>query len=278
MNKYLPYTASELHILINELETVRNQPYMLHAAYALQSLTELALAEPEEDEEEPTIESMWGMTIPKKIIDRLVEDVAYDFNDAACNHKPIKIWGKSVSIRKANSYDRSRLSLIFSFQENEGKYTLAQDGIINLNNTSDSQANQYEAAKDEAKENRLYLRRIIKMAEDDANNGWDKLTDMEIVLYCWAMYFNKTQSSNYLDFKNKYKDYLYVNDTDIQSCYNAKAAAANRPSGFSTFSAEKVQEWNRRHNQKSKVEIISPQEADDYWYDVAICTVYLIYC
>ena len=200
MNKYLPYTASELHILINELETVRNQPYMLHAAYALQSLTELALAEPEEDEEEPTIESMWGMTIPKKIIDRLVEDVAYDFNDAACNHKPIKIWGKSVSIRKANSYDRSRLSLIFSFQENEGKYTLAQDGIINLNNTSDSQANQYEAAKDEAKENRLYLRRIIKMAEDDANNGWDKLTDMEIVLYCWAMYFNKTQSSNYLDF------------------------------------------------------------------------------
>lgn len=265
-NKYPYYTESEINELIEEPWEVSDQPYKLHAAFALSCLFELL--SPDEDDDRPTL---WGINVPKNIIDRLAKEVQADFIDAAESSKPIKIFGRSYSIRKRNAFDPARLHLIFDFPiAGDDCYETDQSRIVNLMGRSSPLLDPYTESKQEMIKNRTYLRQIIMMAEDDKNGGWDKLTDMEIVLYCWGLYYNKYQTNNFIEFKNKYKDYLYVPESEIESCYNKNASLGKKPSGMYTFSQEKVREWNEAHNQLSEACKIPPAEADDYWYDVAL--------
>lgn len=261
-NKYAPYSSSEIDTLLSEPWEISDQPYKLHAAFALCTLIETFT---EEDDD-----IIWGMRVDKKIIDRLIIDIALDFNDAASNHKQIKIWNKPYSIRKVNAYDKNRLIHIFHFPEENGKYTIVKDGIMNLCGPVPDLIKKYEISKKEADNNRLYLRQIIKLAEDDINNGWDKLTDMEIILYCWGLFYNKYESDNFKQFKEEYKDYLYVPEASIRSCFNAKSELRGRPVGKYAFSASKVMDWNKRNSQVSYAEKIPAEEAENYWYDTAL--------
>lgn len=129
---------------------------------------------------------------------------------------------------------------------------------------------KYEISREHAQANRTYLRQIIMLAEDDANNGWDKLTDIEVAIYCWALFYNKYQVDNWILFKQKYKEHLYVEEVDIFSCFNDKATLRQGPIGMYTFSKNKVQEWNKANKQKSIAVEIPIQKAEDYWYDVAL--------
>lgn len=269
MNKYQPYSPSELDVLIKEPWEISDQPFRLHAAFALSTLFDVCT--PDTDDDEPfTANDLWGCKVPKHILDRLVIEIATDFNDAAKQYKPVRIWGKPYSIRKVNAYDHNRLHLIFDFPIEDGDYIITRDGVMNLAGVTPDSLQKYEVTKEQAAANRTYLRQIIKLAEDDAQNGWDKLTDMEIVLYCWAMFYNKYQFDNFVQFKQEYKDYLYVKESDIISCFNEKAILQQRPVGMYSFSSEKVQAWNDAHGQTSKAAQISKEEADDYWYDVAL--------
>lgn len=270
MNKYEPYSASDIDVLINEPWEVSDQPFRLHAAFALSSLCDVCAPEIDDDTEFSPDE-IWGCRIPKNIMDRLVNEIAADFNDAADHYKPVRIWGKPYSIRKVNAYDHKRLNLIFDFPtDGNGYYIITKEGVLDLSGVTPDALKKYEVTRDKAAANRTYLRQIIKLAEDDENNGWDKLTDMEIILYCWAMFYNKYQYDNYIQFKQEYKDYLYVKESDIASCFNEKAVLRQAPTGMYSFSAEKVQEWNTANHQKSYASEISKEEADNYWYDVAL--------
>ncbi len=269
MNKYQPYSASELDVLLHEPWEISDQPFRLHAAFALSTLFDVCSPETDEDEEFK-IEDMWGCKIPKSIIDRLVVEIATDFNDAASQYKPVRIWGKPYSIRKVNAYDRKRLNLIFNFPVEGDDYIISKEGVLNLAGIVPDALQKYEVSREQAAANRTYLRQIIKLAEDDVHNGWDKLTDMEIILYCWAMFYNKYQYDNFVHFKQEYKDYLYVKETDIISCLNEKATLRQKPTGMYSFSFEKVQEWNVANKQKSVAVKIPKEKADDYWYDVAL--------
>lgn len=274
MNKYEPYSASDINVLINEPWEVSDQPFRLHAAFALSSLCDVCTPEIDDDTEFSPDE-MWGCRIPKNIIDRLVNEIAADFNDAADHYKPVRIWGKPYSIRKVNAYDHKRLNLIFDFPtDDKGYYIITKEGVLDLSGVTPDALKKYEVTRDKAAANRTYLRQIIKLAEDDAHNGWDKLTDMEIILYCWAMFYNKYQSDNYVLFKQEYKDYLYVKTSDIASCFNEKATLRQSPTGMYSFSAEKVQEWNETNHQKSYASEIPKEEADNYWYDVALTSTF----
>ena len=265
-NKYKSYEESELDILMNEPWEVSDKPYMLHAAYALSCLHDMLIDDDEEDDED---KSIWGMSVSKNIIDRMVIDIKEDFNDAASNYKQIKIWGRSYAIRKVNSYDRKRLDMIFQFPVNNGEYIINKEGVLNLESES-SNDNTYELAVKESQENRTYLRKIIALAEDDKNDGWDKLTDMEIILYCWGLYYSKYQNNNFIKFKDEYKDYFYVNESDIEKCFTEKSKLRGCPVGMCAFSFSKVQEWNRLNKQKSYASKISKEDADEYWYSNAI--------
>ena len=191
MNEYQSYSASDLDILMHEPWEISDQPYMLHAAYALSCLFETFQTDAEECDDEFTPNDMWGFKIPKKILDRLVIDIESDFNDAASNYKQVRIWGKAYSIRKVNAYDHKRLHRIFKFPETDGDYTITKDGVMNLCGVVPDILQKYEISREQAQANRTYLRQIIMLAEDDVNNGWDKLTDMEVAMYCWALFYNK---------------------------------------------------------------------------------------
>lgn len=266
--EFQPYDQVDLDILLKEPWEVTDRPYMLHAAYALNCLYDLCTDE--DDEESFTSDDMWGCHIPKNIIDNLANDIQTDFNDAATNYKTIRIWDKPYSIRKVNSYDHNRLHLIFNFSIENGEYVITKNGIMNLGGGTIKGLEKYQVSKEESKANRSYLRQIIKLAEDDENDGWDKLTDMEIVVYCWALFYNKYQYDNFTHFKKEYADYLYVTPQSIISCLNDKCVLAGRPIGMYAFSHDKVIKWNEEHKQKSYADLIPHDEAENYWYDVAL--------
>lgn len=267
-NNYDSYDESQLQVLLNEPWEVSDRPYLLHASYALNCLSEICISDEEDNED--GVQEIWGSKVPKRILDRLVEDVSNDFNDAAANHKQIVIQGKRYSIRKVNAYDKTRLKLIFDFPTDGDDYIVTKEGVKNLSGTPIKPVAPYNVTPEELRENRNYLRQIIMLAEDDENNGWDKLTDMEIVVYCWALFYNKEQYDSLLMFRQRYKDYIYVCNSDIQWCFNSKAFAINQPQGMYTFSKERVTEWNRRNKQPSEALKIPQSDADDYWYNVAL--------
>ena len=266
-SKYLPYDVSDIDTLLNEPWEISDQPFMLHAAYALNCLYDIVAPE---DDEVFTPDEMWGSRIEKKILDRMVLDIEADFNDAATNRKPVRIWDKSYSIRKVNAYDHSRLHLIFNFPLENGEYTITKEGVLNLTGVSDPILKPYDISKEQAQINRTYLRQIIMLAEDDENNGWDQLTDMEIVVYCWALFYNKHQFDNFIQFKKEYQDYLYVTEKGILSCLNEKSTLRQKPVGMYAFSHDKIQKWNQDNNQESAAIKIPASKAEDYWYDVAL--------
>lgn len=266
-NQYHPYDVSTIDTLMKEPWEVSDRPFMLHAAYALNCLCDLF----DSDEEEDIIpDDIWGRKVSKKILDRLVNDIEADFNDAASNHKPVRIWGKGYSIRKVNAYDHTRLHLIFNFPLSDGEYTITKEGIINLSGASCDILKPYEVTKEQAQMNRTYLRQIIMLAEDDVNNGWDQLTDMEIILYCWGLFYNKYQYDNFIQFKREYKDYIYVTEKDILDCLNERSSLRQTPIGMYAFSHDKVQEWNQANHQESVADKIPASKAEDYWYDIAL--------
>lgn len=269
-NKYLPYSISDIDILMKEPWEISDQPFMLHAAFALSSLYDICTPDSDDEEEPFSPDDLWGSTVPKKILDRLVLDLETDFNDAASKYKPVKIWGKTYSIRKVNSYDRSRLHLIFDFPLKDEEYVVTKDGVIDLRGVASTELSTYEVSKEQAKANRTYLRQIIMLAENDEENGWDQLTDMEIILYCWALFYNKHQFNNFLQFKNEYKDYLYVEDSDILKCLNEKSTLRKQPIGMYAFSRDKVMQWNKDNGQPSVADQISANEAEEYWYSTAL--------
>ncbi len=266
-NEYKPYDKSDIDTLLKEPWEISDQPFMLHAAYALSSLYDLCAPE---DDEEFTPDDIWGCKIEKRILDRLVLDIAADFNDAASNYKPVKIWDKSYSIRKVNAYDRKRLQLIFKFPLENGEYTITKEGVLDLRGITPQTLQPYEVTKEQAQLNRAYLRQIIMLAEDDEHDGWEKLTDMEIIAYCWALFYNKHQYDNFVHFKQDYKDYLYASEKEILGCLNEKSSLRGGPIGMYAFSHDKIQQWNQAHNQESEAIKIPISDAEDYWYTVAL--------
>ena len=267
--KYEQYDDYTINILMNEPWEISDKPYKLHAAYALSCLFEVAAPE-DDDEQSIGRDAIWGQRVPKKILDNLVVDIAESFNDAARNFKQVDIWERRYSIRKLNAFDAKRLIKIFDFRLEDEDYIIEKSGVMNLAGPVHEMLKKYETELDEFRENKKYLRQVIMLAEDDENNGWDKLTDMEIAMYCWALFYNKHQHENLLEFLTKYKKYLYVDENDINDCMTDKARFCQRPQGMYTFSATKVKQWNDIAKQVSYASDIPEKEADDYWYEVAL--------
>lgn len=268
MNNYQPYNTQDLYILMHEPWEIADQPYKLHAAFALSCLIDLL--EPEDEEEEFKPEDIWGKELPKQMVDRLAKDIAEDFNDAASTRVPITINGRKFTIRKVNAYDKTRLTNIFRFESVGDLCIIRPEGIQNLLGEVNPELETYEVTRHESKKNRTYLRQIIKLAEDDDSNGWDKLTDMEIVYYCWGLFYRKFESDNFKHFLSEYKDHIYVSPEEIIKCFNSKSELRGRPVGLCPFSYDKIQKWNDWNGQISEAINISCEEADDYWYEVAL--------
>lgn len=275
MRKYTPYSQIDLSVLINETWTVRSYPYKLHAAFALSCLYDIIVTCQDEDENECGPESIWSTKIPVSVLKHLVADIAADFNDAVENSKPIRIWGKPYSIRKTITYDPSRLIDIFDFERAGDDYIIAPEGVLNLNDiaTKDEDKN---GEKEQLKSNRVYFHQVFKLASDDSIDGWSKLTDMEVAMYCWVLFNSKhqDQGKNKLSiFIQKYSMYIQNVQSELLGCLVNSEADLNTPLSLYAFAQNKVKEWNAKHKQKSYAESIPPDEADDYWYNSVLKTL-----
>lgn len=262
-NDYGSYDELELYQLMNEPWEVTDRPYLLHAAYAISCLAEAL----EEDDEESENTTIWGKKIPERILKSIVKNVAENFNDAADHGTRIDVFGKAYSVRKVNAYDRKRLENIFDFPLQDGEYTVTKDGIKKL---VDNGYLGFQKNKESFAINKGFLRKVVMLAEDDENDGWDKLTDMEVAAYCWAKFYNKFQCDNEVLFAEKYKEHLYVDFSEIHACMNEQSTVSKRLHGMYAFDYKKVMEWNKKQNQPSAIDTITNEEADDYWYNVAL--------
>ena len=262
---YTPYDELELYQLMNEPWEVADRPYLLHAAYALSCLTEAMETDDEEQQE------IWGMRIPERILKSVVKNAAESFNDAADHRTRIDVWGKPYSVRKVNAYDRARLEDIFNFQLEDGEYIIAKSGVMKL---ATSEHLTFQNNKENLSKNKDYLRKVVMLAEDDEHDGWDKLTDMEVAMYCWAQYYQKHQDNNEVVFMDEYKLYIPVSINEIHKCLNEYSTIMTRLHGLYSFDRNKVMEWNDSHQQTSYADKIPKDKADDYWYDTALKTTF----
>jgi len=258
------YDEIELYQLMNEPWEISDRPYLLHAAYALSCLSE-ALEDDSDDDDEKT--SIWGKTIPERILKSILRNITEGFNDAAQHGTRIDVWGRAYSVRKVNAYDPKRLDKIFDFPLENGEYTITREGFKKL---SDCEHCSFQQNKENFSINKSFLRKVVKLAEDDENDGWDKLTDMEVAVYCWAKFYHKYQCDNEVQFSEKYKKHLYVSMDEIHACLNEYSTTLKRLHGMYCFDHEKVMKWNDDNDQPSVIDRISNQEAEDYWYDVAL--------
>lgn len=272
-NNYKPYSDYDIHILFSEPREISDKPYMLHAAFLLSCLFE-AYTPDENDEDEDgnstPLEGIWNWKIPQTVLNSIVKNANEQFIYASDNGTQIDIWGRGYSIRKSNAYDKSRLNSIFNFPIDGDDYIVTKSGIINL--MGDVNSDIHLNYKNEFSDNKEYLRKVIMVAEDDEHNGWDKLTDMEVTMYLWAIFYRKNEYENDIIFREKYKKDLYTSANDDKSCWNSIAQLHSKPYGLYTFSACKVREWNKQHCQQSIIDKVDQQKADDYWYNVAIKT------
>lgn len=265
--KYEPYSDYDIHIFFSEPREISDRPYMLHAAFLLNCLFEAYTPDEDEEEEQVKLEETWGWKIPKTVLDSIVKNANEQFIYASDHGTQVDVWGKGFSIRKVNAYDKTRLGDIFDFPADGDDYIVTKSGIMNLAGNFTTDARQQ--VKDEFADNKSYLRKVIMVAEDDAHNGWDKLTDMEVTMYLWAIFYRKHEVENDLQFRNQFAKDLYTSENDDRQCWNAVAQLNGKPHGLYTFSACKVREWNKAHNQKSIIDETDDKAAEDYWYDVA---------
>jgi hypothetical protein len=267
--KYKPYSDYDIHLFFSEVREVSDRPYMLHAAFLLSCLFE-AYTPDEDNEEELDLEHTWGWKIPQSVLKSIVKNANEQFIEASNHGTQIDIWDKGYSIRKVNAYDKNRLNDIFNFPADADDYIICKEGIMDL--AGDFNNNAHDEVKTEFQDNKSYLRKVIMVAEDDAHNGWNKLTDIEVTLYLWTLFYRKQNTDNAVLFREKFDKDLYTSKDEDKQCWNAIAQLNDRPNGLYTFSANKVRKWNEQHEQVSIIDTIDSNKADDYWYNVAVKT------
>lgn len=267
--KYEPYSDYDIHLFFSEVREISDRPYMLHAAFLLSCLFE-AYTPDDDEEENMNLEHIWGWKIPQSVLKSIVKNANEQFIYASDHNTQVDIWGKGYSIRKVNAYDKTRLDKIFDFPTDDGEYIVCKEGVMNLAGSSTLDA--HNKVKSEYSDNKTYLRKAVMVAEDDANDGWNKLTDIEITLYLWAIFYRKYEEENEVRFREIFKKDLYTSLEDDKQCWNDLAQLEQKPHGLYTFSASKIREWNKLHQQPSIIDNIDEEKANDYWYDVAVKT------
>jgi hypothetical protein len=250
---YKPYKEYELHDMFKEPRRIAKNPYKLYAAYMLSCIFELH--EPEEDDDDNMFdpETTWGWTIDKDLYDKTFKNAYEQFCDALDYDLQIDVWGQGYSIRNGRKLDRKALLSVFNFPVKDDNVIIERTGILNIEQSHELTLNEKFV------QNKIYLEKVIQMAEDDTNDGWDKLTDMEVTMYIWYLWCKKTTSRDYNIFRKECSKDLYTSKEDDESCFNDKVQLTRQPTTQYLFSALKVIDWNKAHHQKSPI-VVSNDE------------------
>ena len=266
---YPYYSETDIYLFTERTREISRNPYQLFAAYIISALTELIHNEPEDDQN-PFI---WGKSVPVEVFDRFYQSAVKDFIEAKENGLTVDVNGKPYTIRNSAKIDEQRLLEAFQFPVYDGEYSICRTGVKNVEDYPTTFNDQRKALKDDS----LYLRKIIYLAYDDDNDGWDKLTDMEVAAYVWAFHMAKALRNNQ-NINDKYivnwwqecRIYVDIPLKEIRSTWNDRFKVAEIADSICVFSADKIREWNKVNEQESEVDKIDDKTADDYWYEQAV--------
>ena len=270
MNKDYPsYSSTDVYLFTERTRDISKNPYQLFAAFVITALRDLIHQDPEDDQN-PFI---WGKSIPVDVFDRFYQSAINDFMEAINNNLAIDVNGRPYTIRNSKIVDEQRLREAFQFPVHDDMYAICTNGVKNVEVNPTNFDDQRQTLKDD----NLYLRKIIYLAYDDEHDGWDKLTDIEVVAYVWAFYMAKALSSeqriNDRYIANWYQECLKYTDMplkEIRSVWNDRVKVAEIADSICVFSAEKMRQWNEDNGQESVVDTIDDETADNYWYEEAI--------
>ncbi len=265
---YPSYSETDIYLFTERTREISRNPYQLFTAYIIYALTELIHSDPEDDQN-PFI---WGKTIDKDVYDRFYQAAVKDFIEAKENGLTVDVNGKPYTIRNASKIDCQKLQEAFQFPLYDGEYSICRTGVKNVEENIMSFDEQRKALKDD----NMYLRKIICLAYDDDNDGWDKLTDMEVAAYVWAFHMAKALRNNQnindryiINWWQECRKYVDMPLKEIRSTWNDRFRVAEIADSICVFSAEKIREWNKNNNQKSAVDDVDDETADNYWYEQA---------
>lgn len=266
---YPSYSDTDIYLFTERTREISRNPYQLFTAYIISALTDLIHSDPEDDQN-PFI---WGKSIAAEVYDRFYQAAVKDFIEAKENGLTVDIKGKPYTIRNASKIDEQKLLEAFQFPLYDGEYSICLMGVKNVEETKTSFTDQRKALKDD----NLYLRKIIYLAYDDDNDGWDKLTDIEVAAYVWAFHMAKALRNNQnindryiVNWWQECRKYVDMPLKEIRATWNDRFKVAEIADSICVFSADKMREWNKDNNQESVVDEIEDEIADNYWYEQAV--------
>lgn len=267
-SEYPTLSDYDLRILKERTRDISASPYRLFLAFVLSSISDAL--EPD-DIEEDIRQSVWGRTIPVDIFDRMFNSCLDDFVEAIQNHITIEVFGKPYSIRNAKSVSIEKLAESVQFPVYNDEYSICKMGFKNVES---EQLSDFASQRRELKDDLAYIRKIIYLANDDYNDGWNKLTDIELAAYLWVYYTARAVAKQrrindkYMVewYQKRLLKYANLPMATIRSMWSSRVKIVEQADSITTFSAEKMRKWNEENRQSSEIDNISNEEADNYWY------------
>ena len=252
-SEYPTLSDYDLRILKERTRDISASPYRLFLAFVLSSISDAL--EPD-DIEEDIRQSVWGRTIPVDIFDRMFNSCLDDFVEAIQNHITIEVFGKPYSIRNAKSVSIEKLAESVQFPVYNDEYSICKMGFKNVES---EQLSDFASQRRELKDDLAYIRKIIYLANDDYNDGWDKLTDIELAAYLWVYYTARAVAKQrrindkYMVewYQKRLLKYANLPMATIRSMWSSRVKIVEQADSITTFSAEKMRKWNESERKLS---------------------------
>lgn len=251
--KYRNYPLYELEEIRSRPRSVASDPYKLFVAMVLTALEELDDSS-EMDEESGTNVYLWGKSFPKSDVDSIIDDCILEFCHAVGYKMKLDIGGTLYSLRNLDKINPGLIKHIFAFPHNGTETTISPDGIYDVS----SPVNDHDTFDS----NKNFTKQVWYLGSS-SEEGWYDLTDMEAAVFCWIQYARRIDTlPPFSVWYEKYSKFIDVPFEDIKQCLSNTSGT---PKTVFSFSADKVEEYNKAHNALSKVSTVSLDEAERYW-------------
>lgn len=258
------YNKYALIKLVNRIEEICSDPYALFQSYVLNSMIDNYC------EDDEGVDGLIGKEIPADDFDKLHSECFDSFLHAKDSDGLIDIQGRGYVIRKAGTVDVNLLGKSIQFERKSDNYIVSPGGFkkIELRQSGD-----FQSKKQEYQEDQDFVRKVITLALDDENDGWNKLTDMELIVYLWVYELNKAKGRGakindyYLAnwYKESVLEYTDIKLSEIRKCFSQRIRIIEMADTPILFSKSKVMSWNTSNNQNSFIESVDPNLANSFW-------------
>lgn len=258
--KYSNYTSYELREIVTDPRAIANNPHKLLVSFVVNSIYDELI-----QDEEITFPD--EARVPTMVLDKYVEDCIEDFIASAEKGDTIRIRNQGFRIRKFNSFHKDRASDAFNFPVDNENSIITGNGIFDVE-TKVSSSHEEKSKSYDA--NRFFFWKVMSLSQTD--EGYDKLTDMEVAVYCWAIWIKEQPLDVFIDedkikkWWQKYYDYFQIPLDDIISCMNPDMKAANKTNTYFLFDGNLVDAWNKKHSQQSMTGDLQDLKAYNDWY------------